>query len=359
MLHTKTQIIFLSVVLVFAPAVDAYDCDPNDFATEVISYEPGSGVGDGYDDPGTALGRPSIDASYNGAQRPVVPVCPAYEEDALVTIGVGGHLVLKFNHKVSDDRNNPYGFDFIVFGNAIQPIGGGNYWTYGDPCQVIIGSGQTGSEFGKVSVSQNGNTWYSFNNGPYADSFAPTLGRRFDPAHPYKGYAGWNNLWWGEATDPTVPLDPNLKPGSFAGISVAEMCKRYGKSAGGTAFDLKNLAPNDYAALTVDPDTGCKWIQYIKIECTDPYGIYKPEVDAVADVSACGDYKHPFPAGDINKDCRVDYKDLKFLCDYWLAQVSGPDDPAKCADIYDDDIVNFYDFAIIGENWLECSWECD
>jgi hypothetical protein len=357
-MYIKKINIITILIFCFVSTAAGYNYDPNDFATEVVSYDPGSGVGF-YDAPDTALGRPSVDTSYYGVQRPVVPVYPAWEEDALVTIGVSGHLVLKFSHKIADDRNNPYGFDFIVFGNAIQPIGGGD-WTYGDPCAVIIESGQTGSEWGKVSVSQNGSIWYPFNSGPYADSFAPTLGRRFDPAHPNKGYAGWNNLWWGEITNPTVPLDPNLKPDSFAGISVAEMCKRYGKSAGGTSFDLKNLDPNDYAALAVDPNTECKWIQYIKIECTDPgpVPIYMPEIDAVADVSSCGDYKHPIAASDINRDCRVDYKDLAILCDYWLAQISNPQEPAKQADINKDNTVNFYDMAILASNWLYCNWEC-
>ena len=39
--------------------------------------------------------------------------------DEIVSIGAGGQLVLKFNTPVTDDPNNSYGIDLLVFGNAI------------------------------------------------------------------------------------------------------------------------------------------------------------------------------------------------------------------------------------------------
>ncbi len=36
----------------------------------------------------------------------------------------------------------------------------------------------------------------------------------------------------------------------------------------------------------------------------------------------CGDEDHPYPAGDINHDCRVDFKDLALLSSQWLKEVS-------------------------------------
>jgi hypothetical protein len=50
----------------------------------------------------------------------------------------------------------------------------------------------------------------------------------------------------------------------------------------------------------------------------DTYNIEKPEVDAIADVAACGDYKHPYPPGDINQDCSVDFRDFAIMTANWL-----------------------------------------
>jgi hypothetical protein len=349
------QIVLLLVCLCHVTTEGGYETDINDFAIEVVDYIEGSGVGAGYNNPSTALGRPSIDTLWWGVPRPVLPVFSAWGTDQVVTVGTGGYLVLKFNHKVADDKNNPYGFDFIVFGNQMQGAGGGD-WSYGDPCAVTFSSGQVESEFGRVCISQDGNDWYCFDSGPYADSFAPTLGRVYDTANPNDSYAGWENLWWGDLTNPTLPLDPNLEPNDFAGNTVAYVCQAYGESAGGTAFDLNWLAPEDYNALEVDSQTERKWIQYVKIE---PGGVEKPEIDAISDVAACGDYKHPCPIGDLNTDCRVNYEDVVLFCDYWLEEISEPNAPAAIADIFEDDIVNFHDWALVAVSWLECSWECE
>ncbi len=341
------RVIIFLLCLFSAAAVRGYEFDANDFAAEVVSYEPGEGAGI-YIFSEEALDEPSVDTDYYGAMRPVVPVYPEWRPSEIVTVGVGGHLILKFNHKVSDDENNPYGVDFIVFGNAM--IAAGGYWLYGDPCEMTIASGEVNNEYGLVSVSQDGNDYYEFEEGPFADSFAPTLGRVFDPNNPCDAYPGWENLWWGEVTDATLPIDPNLSGGDFAGVSVAEMCTAYGRSAGGTGFDLRWLA--DFELLGVD-ENGRRWIQYIMIKYTglDPNHSF-PEVDAVSDVSCCGDYKRPFPAGDINKDCSVDYDDLAVSAGYWLWEVDGAGGEAAAADMYKDDVINFLDFAVFGNGWL-------
>jgi hypothetical protein len=118
---------------------------------------------------------------------------------------------------------------------------------------------------------------------------------------------------------------------------------------------LRRLA--DFNNLAIDPQSGERWIQYIKIEClgTDPGpdGL-KPEVDAVSDVSCCGDYKHPFCAGDINRDCRTDEADLEIFCINWLGPASG----APAADLHkdSDNIINFRDFAVLAGDWLSNNW---
>jgi hypothetical protein len=56
-------------------------------------------------------------------------------------------------------------------------------------------------------------------------------------------------------------------------------------------------------------------------------------------------------AGDLNDDCKVDFMDLKVLCEQWLQPPGLPS-----ADIAPspsgDGIVNFQDFAVMAANWL-------
>lgn len=314
----------------------------NDFAVEVIEYIEGTGVGSDwlsdqpFNDPNSALGRPTQETSGGGCHIPVdekvfiVPVFPPFRTFELVTIGNGGQLTVKFSHPVANDENNPYGIDFIVFGNAYQIIGGGQGWTNGNPEETIV-SGSVTAEPGIVSVSQDGENWYYFSSGPYADGFAPTASYEWDDV----------NDVWADELDPTRPVDPNL---SVAGMTVAQMITAYDGSAGGTGFDIGVL--------------GLEWIQYVRIE-DNPDSSATTEIDAIADVSCCGDYKHPYPVGDLNKDCRVDYEDFDLLILYWKAEISGPDDPAVIADINGDNIVNIDDWFLMADNWLECTWQCE
>ena len=348
----KIQIVFSLLCLCLATAANAYDYDPNDFAIEVIDYDEGTGAdmdwidGSAFDDPNNALGRPTIDTTGDNWNIPVhtnvplVSVYPAFRSFELVTIGNGGQLIVKFNHPVRDDEQNQYGIDFIVFGNAQQNAG--QYWTNGDPGDFVVSGSGLIAEAGVVSVSQDGVNWYHYDNGPYADTFAPTLGRIYDTNNPDTSIGAWNQ-WWGEPTEPTRPLDPSLTSQDLVGMTITEVAQVYGCSAGGGGFDLA--------------ESGMDWIEYVWIQGNDEV---TPEIDAVADVACCGDYKHHFPAGDINTDCRVGYEDLALLCQYWLVEISAPGDPAKAADLYEDqdNIINFRDWAMVTQNWLECTWQC-
>lgn len=347
----KRVIIFF--ILLFACIASADDA--NDFGWSIVSYVPGSGVGF-YSFPQSAIGRPSIDTSFNGDLRPVLPVFPAFGLDQLVTIGTGGHIIIEFNHNVGDDENNPYGYDFIVFGNSLIVIDGASNYAYNDPCSLYITLVNVNREFGTVSVSQDGQSWYSFDNGSFADDFAPTLARVFDPNDPNDSYPDWDNQWWSELTDPTLPLDPNVEAADFVNNTLDKLCYAYGRSAGGTAFDLKDLAPEDFNSLADDPNTGQKWIRYIKVtyQQVNPQAMSPPEIDAVSDVSCCGDYKRPSPIGDITRDCSVDYDDLLVLAAYWLCEVTGDDEMSLKADLFvdTDNIINFLDIAVLAKNWM-------
>jgi len=332
----KFSLIAFFLVLCFAAAGMRYEYDANDFATEVISYVKGTGAvldyisGKPFDDPNRALDRPTVDTTGDNWYIPVSSIVPvvgvysAFRSFELVSVGRGGQLILKFSHPVSDDKNNPYGIDFIIFGNAQQKAG--QYWLNGIPATFIIGLSGAITEPAVVSVSQDGNNWYRYSNGPFADSFAPTFGRIYDPNYPDANIGSWNQ-WWGCPTNPTVPLDPNLTPASFLNKSVAYMSQVYGQSAGGTGFDLAQ--------------SGMEWIQYVRIDVNSDPNMPVPEIDSIADVAACGDYKHPFPDGDINEDCMVDFVDFAILAQDWLA---GSD---------------WDDLATLAGNWLYCNWECE
>jgi hypothetical protein len=270
----QIAIIAATVLGLRAQISQGYLLNPSDFATEVVQYEPGSGVGrdvfsgEVFNNASNALGRPSVDTTGDGmstslnAAIPVVPVYGAFRAHELVSIGQGGQLVVRFDHRVMNDPANPYGVDLIIFGNA---AGAGNdYWANGDPNAMYFGRGIR-QEKGIVSVSQDGEHWYTFADGPFGDDFAPTLGRVYTPGNAAAG------SWWGAETDPTLPLDPALTEQALTGKSLAEIALLYGQSAGGTGFDI--------GLLQLD------WIEYVRIENPEGSGV-TPDIDAFADVVA-------------------------------------------------------------------------
>ena len=363
----------------FIEGYGQYYFDANDFATSWIDYNPNGMIydwlsDDPYDNPESALGRPTVDTSSDewlippSMNVPVVPVYSAFRASELVYLGEQGTITLGFSHQVSDDVLNPYGIDFIVFGNAAQAIGQNQLYANGDP-QAVTVSSKGGTEPGIVSVSQDGITWYSFTNdpnfmkddpnfiildpnsedGPFCDSFAPTLGRVYntDPCYIDTTLGSWNQ-WWAEETNPTLPLNPEFTYKSFDGMSIARIAQTYGDSAGGTGFDLARLD------LPVDPNTGLKWFSYIRID--DIKDGNPSEIDAVADVSCPGDYRHQAPIGDLNGDYCVDDKDIAIAESYLGQEITSPEDEAAIADLNGDDIVNQDDIDIITANLGNCTW---
>ena len=298
-----------AVLFVFAAQVQALD-----FAVEIVNYNGPFGPSP-YDDPNVVLGKPTT-LIKDGFETYVCSlVYPAWNtapdgSKLIVTVDIGAEIVVGFDHKISDDPGNPYGIDFIVFGNSsfecsgwVEPNTNMDEFFLKNPTSIF-------AEWVTVSVAQDPNgPWYTFTNGPYADGMFPTNAFAWDS----------DNNNWGDELNWLKAVDPNLSVSDFDGLSAAEAIALYDGSAGGTGFDLKWLDPNDYQALEVDPDSGRRWIQYIKVISNE-----SGEVDGFADVAGCGDYKHPYPVGDINKDCRV----------------------------------NMIDFAMIAEHWLECTWNC-
>ncbi len=322
MKHTKRYALFALVVGLLASAATAYDFDASDFATEVVRYTPGSGTGL-FNDANAALGRPTVDTdpdfTLNPAESiPVVPVYPAWGNDQIVTVGNGGELIVAFDHPITDDPDNPFGVDLIVFGNSFMSMdfsGGG--WDNRDPNAKSVGGGGF-TEAATVSVSKGFQglpgevaadpdtwQWHTFTAGPGVDEYAPTLGRAYDETNPHQPDASWAwNQWWGRPTDPTLPVDPSLTFADHAGQTVRQVADSYyhaqadAYAAGGTGFDLADLAaPLD-------------WFRYVRVDNSST-----AEVDAFSDVAALFDCA----AGDLNCDTHEDADDI----DYLFARLTG------------------------------------
>lgn len=235
------------------------------FATELVDHSSsldGSGL---YNDPNDLLGKP---ATYCAgwpatATDHISIVEPSWGDGYITTFNEGDHAVVMFDHQVTDDANNPYGLDFIVYGNAFF-VGNGYVADNTDHTSYTL-TGGAFTENVLVSVSQDGLNWYTYENGSYGDNLFPTNPWVWDPDL----YAATGNGWTDIENDYTLPVDPDLESSDFAGLSSYEAMLLYAGSAGGTGFDLA--------------ESGYDWIQYIKVEGVS--GLAGGEIDAFADVA--------------------------------------------------------------------------
>lgn len=250
-----------------------------------------------YNNSKNALGRPTtyMNFEYGGV---VNPINPAWGENDLYSIvqydeEAPAYIDIEFDHRVYDDPQNPYGQDFIVFGNAMLSYtgNGSSYYAEGEAPENFTIASTCLSELAEIEVSQDGKTWYTIPDAPYADCFAPTLGYTYDTTAPdtnlFKG-----NLWWSTRTDPTLPLPTTLSSSDWSNITLAELCKRYNGSAGGTSYDISKIKE-----LASD-ETGRKWIKFVRVKPVfeeyddEGYPLFsEPEVDAVSDVAPVAPYE--------------------------------------------------------------------
>lgn len=153
------------------------------YATEVVSFMPGSGAGFGQSKlPGVVLGPPM----GHGVDRGSLDV---------LSLGVGGEIVLGFGEHTAVDGPGP---DFVVFENA--------FYAGGDPSMPF-------AEPGEVSVSEDGDTWVSFE-----------CTKETDGGTAFMGCAGVSPTLEFEA-DMLLPIDPAKTGGDafdLADVSVRE-----------------------------------------------------------------------------------------------------------------------------------------
>ena len=244
------------------------------YAVEVV--DSGGPFGPGpYDDPESALGSPALDMVYMGGTVATVKLVePAFNYDSsgnksIVTLNSGSYITVKFDHQVIDDPNNPYGVDFLVFGNSFY-TGRGWVTNYTNMNEYQLAGGGWFEDV-TVSVSQDGQNWYTYENGPYGDNAFPTQAYAWNPDQAQSTgeaqAAGETNTGWTDTVmDFTKPVDPSLADVlNGGGITAAEAIAMYDGSGGGTGFDLA--------------ESGLEWIQYIRVEGAGG------EIDAFADVA--------------------------------------------------------------------------
>jgi hypothetical protein len=84
---------------------------------------------------------------------------------------------------------------------------------------------------------------------------------------------------------------------------------------------------------------------------------YYTDWDYVDSTTYCGGLG--LLAADLNRDCYVDFFDLKMLADVWLEEVQPNDE----RNLFGDDdldpngVINFFDFTVLTEDWLYSSYD--
>lgn len=188
------------------------------------------------------------------------PFYGPYALDQICSIGAGGELVLAFDHAVSNDVDNPYGADFIIFGNTFFS----NDQYSPDAADDIIGA-----DPGEIRVSQDGSNWVQV-VGLSADTAFPSMGYENTVTGSYYDPA-WGTTFWSfyGGTQPTDFLKPVDPAATWLGKGLVELQAIYDGSGGGT--------PVDFGA------TGLAWIRYVKIsQPTNDW--WATDIHALADV---------------------------------------------------------------------------
>ena len=126
------------------------------FADSVAAYTPGSGVSASYTNASRALGAPTTFIGYQNSD----PFNSPYASSHLVSVGAGGSVTLQFSTPIVNDGANPFGCDFIIFGNAGFVITNGNYSGGGITDGSLYGA-NPGST--RVAVSADGVNFFALN----------------------------------------------------------------------------------------------------------------------------------------------------------------------------------------------------
>ena len=240
-------------LLLFVLTLSASSMAADPWADSVFEYNEGTGVGAGFNQPTVSLGKPtrftSPTSPFGG---PVTPFNAPFGTDEVVSIGEGGSITVLFEEPVTDDPNNPFGIDLLIFGNSF--LGLSEF-----PADESTTATGVFPEGGAVFVSQDGVNFVEV-VGAQADGLFPTLGYT-DVTEPFPAAAS-------VPTDFTLPVDPSA---NVVGLTTSQLVSLYNGSGGGAGIDLGLL--------------GLSEISYVRV--TNPIGSgVTPEIDAFADVTA-------------------------------------------------------------------------
>ncbi|MEM8944151.1 MAG: hypothetical protein AAGD11_03130 [Planctomycetota bacterium] len=224
----------------------------NPWADQVVSYTQGTGPAPGFTVPGAALGEPTRDSVAFGGFV-ISPFGGAADPSEVVSLGAGGELVVKFDEPVTDDPDNPFGIDLLVFGNSFLGLSSFNN------DEFDLATGPTFGEGGIVSVSADGINWETI-TGVDADGRFPTNGYN-DITTPFPTAGSI-------PADFTKPVDPNL---DVTGLNTAGVIAGYDGSGGGAGIDLASV--------------GLSEISYVRV-FNPADSTTSPEIDGFADVRA-------------------------------------------------------------------------
>jgi hypothetical protein len=302
--RSATRIACSVCFLATTTAAHAESALDSPFASTVIAYTAGSGAAAGFTNPSVALGSPERFTGEGFLPQCVTPFQPAFRPNEVVSVGLGGSLVVAFDHDVIDDPRNPFGIDLLVFGNAFfTDLGGG---------AGVVGG--LASEGGRISVSSDGVTWFQVVD-VAADGLFPTVG--YVDAAPYATVPGKI------ASDFLRPVNPTLTVGDLVGLDHAALLEVYDGSGGGAGVDIGAL--------------GLQSIRYVRVDGPTAIG-FSPEVDAFADVAPLA------PNADLDDSGTVDATDLALLLASW-----GTTAPAF--DLDADGIIGAGDLALLLSAW--------
>lgn len=222
-------------------------------AALVPDYQPGTSPAQGYTNTGAVLGEPSrlTPDPFGG---PVDPFSPPWQDGQLLSVGAGGSVTLQFAAPVLNDPLNPFGLDFLIFGNVGFVITNGDFTGGG----ITDGSLLDNPGTTRVSVSADGLSYYLLDPAvaPDVDSFFPTDGQG----------------------DFTKAVDPSLTAGDFNGEGLAGIRALYAGAGGGAGYDLA------WAQDAGGNPVSLPQAQYLKIEVISG----RAEIDAVSAVPEPG-----------------------------------------------------------------------
>lgn len=201
--------------VVLALAVPALADSP--FATSVVGYVQGTNATPGFTTPSVAVGQPTRFTGEGVFPGAVTPFNAPFMPSEIVSIGEGGSLTLAFDHAITNNPQNHFGLDLLIFGNTFYIDGN---WPQG------IAAGLFGAG-GVVEVGTDLDTWFPV-PGVLAVGNYPTLGYS-DLTDPYATTPG------SVLSDFTLPVNPGF---NAIGMNFAQIVAGYNGSGGGTGIDI-------------------------------------------------------------------------------------------------------------------------